>query len=1682
MSLWEEARNRFLEDLRKHGVDKQTIDRFLQDEATPDDVKRSCLSLQADSDRKYGQIEVAGKAIPAKWTARIVENISRFVAIGDIVMTGSLGAVGLAWFALKQVLNAVQNNYKLYSFFGQALTSITEMLVLIRTYDKLYAGPGKPDWQASGIVGDLFSQIRNVYVAILDFSYSVRKHIKGGKMAKVGRDIKDLFGADLPEFEGKMGTIQALKVKIIESSQGAFQEKTFDKLQDVTGTLTNFSGTLSFLSDAIKSSLQGTREMKQLLEENLKSSKFKSIYDLALQDFETNTKALNPLPDSRPTFEAHIKQLEEGTCEWILELDRYKDWRESEDSDILYVKGEAGSGKSVLLASIIRGLQSELSENPEYTIQYYFCDPIRAADDLVLSLSRVQKTLICQLYELSTHGEEDSLILQRCNEVFNNPKQKKAQSALPARGKDGGPAARSKKEEAGPDLTEAYDGLARALGKNVFLIIDAANCIVDADQDDFVSGLQDMVAREGLCVKVLLSCRPAGTIYKRLINDGVPEISMDINNAADIDSVVARGLDAIPGWSQSERDDARQRVLEKTGSIFKYVVQVALPFLRQPFPRPISNRLKELPTNMDETYTRFLGQLAPNYLGLLKVALTWTLLADVEVTVEEVMDDYAGAYLASDTMDDPTEYSDDGDSKLIAGQIRDAGGPFLDVMDNGAALVVSLKDPSGIRDFCYKAAVGGESEQEPCVEVCARCKAELDPSHALSLSPKTGHLAMAITCHQSEFQTLILLVRHLNSPLFQRRYLSLGLEPPEPGAEPDGQQDADDGASEDHSGDGLEASEDQGEDKGQHSGDERDGDSEQNEGGEQSESEGQGDDEHDADGDTSRDRTSPEIGPGACGSEKHGLNGEVGGQPAEEGDDDESQDSEDRSELGWAENQTKGKDEDEDEHGDESDWDDEHLRYEIRRWFFHVRQAECLWTLEERRDSEDWAVLLAELDKFMTKSPDAFNAWKQSQLSFDSDWEPLHVAAYFGLSSLAEHFRTEVEERKEKKEKGKMFVCDLGLYTRGSRYTGATGADAKVLTSTGFSPLHLAACSESPLDVLKLLLEHDPEPNFETAESAIPAFHYWFLNHGGCEGVQELLRHGASCSLMGEVGLNVMHYFATYGSDPKVLDLLLDNEEDPSNRASIDVEDSTGESPLHKLMARTNIPLELLKAFVKRGADVNAEDSMSERPLYEAAYYGEIDAIEVIIGGVHDVDDSNNWGRTALHAASWEGHMETVELLLKHGANPNKVDKHNRTPLFFACLGLPARMAPCEATAGLLLDKLLSDGCGIGEINAVTKRGRTPLREAAAHGFTKVVETILGMIGPNDTDTVNKVDTRKCRSALHCAALRGRPEIVELLLHHGADATLRDSTGKTALQLCNEKWAIMGTTPYETTLSALIDHESTAAAKNKDLLVTAAINGSVLILEKLLDSKADLNEPDQYGWTPLLLAQQFQRTEAVNFLTHRIAQIGLKPTRWTSTYPSDWLSVSPDGRRLSHPQGQRLCVLADHPVPAGLRKYYYEIIISEGPGDGDGDDPAQPMLAIGFCTSSAHLLKFPGWPNPDAPNSHSWAYHGDDGGFYGSASSREKGWAERFGPGNTVGCGVDCEEGVIFFTLDGVRITDVAFDDVRGRLFPVLGFQDRVAVETNFGDDLEGRPFLWVEKEDTGEEGDGEQDGEGDGE
>jgi len=166
----------------------------------------------------------------------------------------------------------------------------------------------------------------------------------------------------------------------------------------------------------------------------------------------------------------------------------------------------------------------------------------------------------------------------------------------------------------------------------------------------------------------------------------------------------------------------------------------------------------------------------------------------------------------------------------------------------------------------------------------------------------------------------------------------------------------------------------------------------------------------------------------------------------------------------------------------------------------------------------------------------------------------------------------------------------------------------------------------------------------------------------------------------------------------------------------------------------------------------------------------------------------------------------------------------------------------------------------------------------------------------NSPDVINAIDSRKGRSALHCAALRGKLDIVKVLIAQGANTQLKGYQEKTPLQVCAEQWFIDGTKDHERTTSYLIDINPEEAKVTPTVLSAAAANGSLAVVEKLFSIGANLNTPDEYGWTPILLAKRFKHKEVVKFLGKHLGYSGGSPSKFVENSSRIW--VSDDGTGL----------------------------------------------------------------------------------------------------------------------------------------------------------------------------------------
>lgn len=162
------------------------------------------------------------------------------------------------------------------------------------------------------------------------------------------------------------------------------------------------------------------------------------------------------------------------------------------------------------------------------------------------------------------------------------------------------------------------------------------------------------------------------------------------------------------------------------------------------------------------------------------------------------------------------------------------------------------------------------------------------------------------------------------------------------------------------------------------------------------------------------------------------------------------------------------------------------------------------------------------------------------------------------------------------------------------------------------------------------------------------------------------------------------------------------------NPSLADAEDAQGISAV--LWAAYFGRSEVAEAIAGAGAKLN---------LFEAAALGRTELVQAALSSDRGaVKSCSADGFTALGLAAFFGNTEVARMLLDAGADPNFVSKNRMrvTPLHSAVANRDATKAYDVATL------LVKHGANV---NVVQEGGWTPLQQAAAHGYARLVKFLL---------------------------------------------------------------------------------------------------------------------------------------------------------------------------------------------------------------------------------------------------------------------------------------------------------------------------------------------------------------------
>ncbi|KAG8176485.1 hypothetical protein JTE90_017540 [Oedothorax gibbosus] len=407
----------------------------------------------------------------------------------------------------------------------------------------------------------------------------------------------------------------------------------------------------------------------------------------------------------------------------------------------------------------------------------------------------------------------------------------------------------------------------------------------------------------------------------------------------------------------------------------------------------------------------------------------------------------------------------------------------------------------------------------------------------------------------------------------------------------------------------------------------------------------------------------------------------------------------------------------------------------------------------------------------------------------------------------------------------------------------------------GFTPLHMAI-EYHHFDAVEALLTH-PDTDIDAKDDCGQAPLYTAAFHGDMKVVEMLLQGGADTYAKTDQGFSVVYYPAKHGHS-RLVEVIVNHrkrikahgEDRDARKKQIDVlrqrkhrarfnkinkitDEEVNELHFQLLKAAENGDLKKVDELLSDPrTNVNCRDRYRNTPLHLSARKGYVQLVKRLLQ-VKDIDvNANNKddtksdyplhtgdipnradsdiGKTPLHLAVDEKHVEVVRLLLDHPKiDVNAKDKYGEFPLWLAVENND------EITVGMLLNHLVIDVNARYifhdhltalhdatdkeneeivrlllkhpkiDVNAKEKhRNFTPLNVAVRRNAVEVVKAIL----EHKRVDVNATD-KMLRTPLHHAAEQGNSRLLSLLIKSNGRMFSRDIINKTPCQLLKENRA-----------------------------------------------------------------------------------------------------------------------------------------------------------------------------------------------------------------------------------------------------------------------------------------------------
>ncbi|KAL8845694.1 MAG: hypothetical protein Q9221_009152 [Calogaya cf. arnoldii] len=296
-----------------------------------------------------------------------------------------------------------------------------------------------------------------------------------------------------------------------------------------------------------------------------------------------------------------------GSCEWLLQKKTFLDWRDSANTHLYWISARPATGKTVTSGKVINHLR-DLNKDCAF---YFFNHGDRAK-------ATIQSFLLSIAWQMAImHTEFLHIILEVCE-----------------------------KDE---DLSQAnyrtiwrklfIEGLMKArLVRPQYWVIDGL------DECHNVSDIIPMLMKVIECcdVRILVTSRDSFEPYRQSEHPGVHVINECIaadDTRTDIALYLEANMNLLPLMNHEDSQIMSNKILRKSAGCFLWVRLVLHELKRVHTSAEISQVLEDVPSGMNELYSRILNAMsgAPYGKVLSKAILMWTVCSTRPLTTDELL-------------------------------------------------------------------------------------------------------------------------------------------------------------------------------------------------------------------------------------------------------------------------------------------------------------------------------------------------------------------------------------------------------------------------------------------------------------------------------------------------------------------------------------------------------------------------------------------------------------------------------------------------------------------------------------------------------------------------------------------------------------------------------------------------------------------------------------------------------------------------------------------------------------------------------------------------------------------------------------------------------------------------------------------------------------------------------------